>query len=76
MFAASARASAQPVRASPSCRVGARPPLPSQLNEQRVVVLAAGRPALLAMPGPNPSNDNSSTVVLFQVGIATPSLTF
>lgn len=59
--------------ASLTCRVGARPPLPSQLNEQRVVALSPGRPALLAMPGPNPSNDNSSAVVVFQVGsVLTP----
>ena len=29
---------------------------------------AAGKPALLALPGPNPSNDNSAAVVAFQVG--------
>lgn len=28
----------------------------------------AGKPALLALPGPNPSNDNSAAVVAFQVG--------
>ncbi len=27
----------------------------------------AGKPALLALPGPNPSNDNSAAVVAYQV---------
>lgn len=48
-------------------RRGARPPFASQATEQRVVRLAAGRPARLALPGPNPANDNSAAVVGFQV---------
>ncbi|PSC73920.1 Zinc-peroxisomal [Micractinium conductrix] len=49
-------------------RCASRPPFPSQLTEQRVVALGAGRPALLPQPGPNPANDNSAAVVAFQVG--------
>lgn len=59
-----------PLPTTLASRVGARPPLPSQLNEQRVVALAPGRPTLLSMPGPNPTNDNSAAVVVFQVGPA------
>ena len=47
-------------------RCAAQPPFTSQLNEQRVVCLAPGRPALLTQPGPNPANDNSAAVVSFQ----------
>ena len=49
------------------CSCQARPPLASQLNEQRVVCLAPGASVLLDRPGPNPANDNSSVVLSFQV---------
>ena len=47
--------------------VRAKPLLPSQQPEKRVVALQRGRPALLSLPGPNPANENSASLVYFQV---------
>ena len=41
--------------------------LAAQQEDVRVVRLPAGRPALLSQPAPNPRNDNSAIVSLFQV---------
>lgn len=61
-------ASVSPTPPPPPCRRGAQPPFASQACEQRVVALPRGRPALLALPGPNPANENSAALVAFQVG--------
>ena len=46
--------------------LGARPLLPSQRPEKRVVALRPGSQALLAQPGPNPANENSAVLVYYQ----------
>ena len=66
MSAAAAVQFAQQLEAQLRERCSAQPPFASQANEQRVVCLAPGRPALLTQPGPNPANDNSAAVVSFQ----------
>lgn len=53
--------------------VRAKPLLPSQQPEKRVVALQRGRPALLSLPGPNPANENSAALVYFQVVAAVHS---
>ena len=47
----------------------AKPLFPSQRGEGRIVKLQQGTSALFTQPGPNPSNDNSSIVLTYQVGL-------
>ncbi|KAL0019017.1 hypothetical protein WJX77_001203 [Trebouxia sp. C0004] len=47
----------------------AKPLFPSQHGEGRIVKLQPGMSALFTQPGPNPSNDNSSIVLTYQVGL-------
>ena len=46
----------------------AKPLFPSQKGEGRVVQLQAGTSARHSQPGSNPSNENSSIVLVYQVG--------
>ncbi len=45
----------------------AQPLLPSQRPSKRVVALRRGSEALLALPAPNPANENSAVLVYYQV---------
>ncbi len=47
----------------------AKPLFPSQRGEGRIVKLQQGTSALFTQPGSNPSNDNSSIVLTYQVGL-------
>ncbi|KAL0046282.1 hypothetical protein WJX82_008028 [Trebouxia sp. C0006] len=47
----------------------AKPLFPSQRGEGRIVKLQPGTSALFTQPGSNPSNDNSSIVLTYQVGL-------
>ena len=42
---------------------------PSQRDKGRIVQLQPGRPARHIQPGLNPSNENSSIVLVYQVGL-------
>lgn len=46
----------------------AKPLFPSQHGEGRIIRLEPGTSALWALPGLNPTNDNSSIVLTYQVG--------
>lgn len=49
-------------------RLRSKPLFPSQQQEKRVIKLRPGQPALMALPVPNPDDDNSAVMVGFQVG--------
>ena len=44
-------------------------PCAAQAHEPRVVKMPAGHSVLLPMMGPNPGNENSAVVVIFQIGL-------
>ena len=46
----------------------AKPLFPSQRGGSRIVQLQPGTSALHSQPGSNPSNENSSIVLVYQVG--------